>query len=199
MKNIHKVDFATYLQGKPSLFPDKIWAFKFRYCSPHRYRDFEAKYANRFDPYGFISWNKLNPKIHTIRKDVSDKLKKGDVIRPVINLNTPQEFQFATNIEIKGIQSIEINYDRKKDLQPIITIDGKSIKPIGCETPVRKNNRLYADELKAAQEYDDFFSDFYLNCGFDHAEDFIRFFPENYKGKIIHFTNFKYNLESSKS
>ena len=191
---VHKIDFTTHIHLRPSFFPDKIWSHLIRSGKSSGYRNFETDYAKRFKNTGFLDWKVLNPKIHTIRRDKENALKKGDGIIPVIYKGTFSEFEFAPTLEIKSIQEIEIEYDRTKDMQPIITIDGKTLKPIGFIAPYRRNEKLSINELKEARRYDNFFTDLCLNCGFDLEEDFIRFFPENYNGKIIHFTDFKYNL-----
>ena len=83
-------------------------------------------------------------------------------------------FRFAPRIPVVSIQEIEIIYytDREtliKDLPP------KKAVVVG-------NSRLNQIEIEQLAQ----------NDGFDTIEDFFAYFNDDFKGKIIHWTNLKY-------
>jgi len=107
------------------------------------------------------------PKLHTIREDKKNLWKAGNDIHFVINNRTPQRFQFAPVVKCVSTQRIEILHGLKSDKQAFVAVDGKT---------------LHISDIKRLA----------INDGFDSVDDFFAWFKEDFKGKIIHWTNLKY-------
>lgn len=137
---------------------------------------------------GLIDWYAHIPKYHTFRKDEQDRWKVGMKIHPVINNRTKDRFQFMPEMEVKGIQKIEIKYHgpvikaANRD-RVLIHIDDRFI---GCASWDHVN-QMYVD-----QNYNRNITKVALNDGFDSVEQFFAWFNEDWSGKIIHWTDLKY-------
>ena len=115
-----------------------------------------------------------HPKLHTIREDKNDRWKVGNEIHFYINCRQPNMFLFAPVLPVVSTQKVEIKWigfvsgDR-----PWVKVDGKSIYTVDqIET-----HKM----LELAQ-----------NDGFDTVEAFFEYFNEEFKGKIIHWTDKRY-------
>ena len=117
---------------------------------------------------GYIDYDKvanLPVKIHTIREDKTNRWDVGTKIHFVINSRTKNRFQFAPVVLVKSIQSFEIKYYKKNGANKVdILVDGASV-----------SLNLLAQ-----------------NDGFDSTGEFLDYFNTNFKGKIIHWTDFEY-------
>jgi len=107
-------------------------------------------------------------KIHSIRLDPSERWKKGTVIHfwrgnPRNTQSTPKPHQFH-ELGCTSVQKIQVFYTED---DPRIVIDGRDLDPEEFETLAK-------------------------NDGFDSVQDFFNFFNENFKGKLVHWTSFKY-------
>ena len=112
------------------------------------------------------------PKIHTIREDKADLWKPGRKIHPVVFNRTKDRFQFAPVLECKSVQKFEIEYINDGN-EVIIVIDG---------------THFYNSLLNINKGI----GELATNDGFISPLYFLSFFKENFRGKIIHFTDFKY-------
>lgn len=133
------------------------------------------------------------PKIHTFREDPHNRWKAGMKVQMVyrgagykiidhFNKDIPELDK------IKSIQKIKIKYHCSDSMEcnPIITIDGK----------------LYGDfakfpnlDLKEAAQKG--FKELRLLCGndgFESVSQFKKWFKKDWEGKILHFTDFRYEL-----
>lgn len=105
-------------------------------------------------------------KIHTIREDASDRWHEGRIIHFDTNVRTPDQYRFKEDV-CKGVQEISFDYKDEKLVVPIIRIDGKRLG--------------HLDAMFLAQ-----------NDGFKSVHDLINWFDSDFKGKIIHWTDFRY-------
>lgn len=112
-------------------------------------------------------------KIHTIRVDKTKRWKPGIIIHFANGVRTKNYTQFHKGKCI-STQAIEIrNVFRKTDFDTYtfvrrdVYIDGRL---------------LSTDEIWQLA----------LNDGFDNPEDFFKWFNQDFKGKIIHWTDFRY-------
>ena len=112
-----------------------------------------------------ISFNS-QPKIHTISADFKNRWQVGRKIHAVYNNRQKNQFQFAPTFTVKGIQTIEIKW----------------IMP-PCQITVKIDNKLLS--LKDIQRLA-------INDGFENLGEFTSWFNTDFKGKIIHFTDFIY-------
>lgn len=106
------------------------------------------------------------PKYHTIRRDLYNRWKSGMEIHFVINNRTKDRFQFAPVLKAKTIQKIEIeNFGYYQD--NLIFVD---------------NRELNMEEMEQLAR----------NDGFPNLKAFFQYFNEDFEGKLIHWTDFKY-------
>ena len=98
--------FTQKLNGKPSYFVEKIWqslpaklALESNYFSGGLMR---KNYKFSDDAYD------MKPKMHTIRKDSSNRWKAGNDIHFTINVRTKNQFQFVPVVKCISVQIIEI-------------------------------------------------------------------------------------------
>lgn len=121
----------------------------------------------------FITSIKSGTKIHTIREDKPNRWRKGNIIHFATGVRTKDYNQFHQGI-CTGVQRVFMTYAYNDLIQ--ISVNGKEL--FG-----------YNERLKFAQ-----------NDGFETWEEFFNwFFPlikenpdKEFKGKIIHWTDFKY-------
>jgi hypothetical protein len=106
------------------------------------------------------------PKIHTIREDKNNRWKAGMIIHAYYNVRQKNMLQFAPDFKCNGIQEIEIKYYLPGQI-PFVYVDGKMLS-------FNQVNKLV------------------VNDGFFNARYFFEFFTKDFKGKIIHFTDFRY-------
>jgi len=114
------------------------------------------------------SLDSFNPKLHTIRHDPKNLWKPGRKIHPVVFNRTKKRFQFAPVLECKSVQKIEIKYN---NYSRNIFIDNNHLT-------------MYYQDLNKLSK----------NEGFNLVDDFFRFFNKDFEGKIIHWTNYKYQF-----
>lgn len=103
-------------------------------------------------------------KIHTIRKDSKNRWKQGNKIHFATGIRTKHFNCFLTG-ECKSIQKVKIEYDLSHAAK--VYIDDRLL------------NHREIFELAT-------------NDGFEGAHDFFQWFNEDFEGKIIHWTTFKY-------
>lgn len=117
-------------------------------------------------------------KIHTIREDKTERWKTGNKIHFVINNRTKNRFQFAPIFLVKSIQTIEIKHTTlENEIKRVdLWIDSKII---GRYFP--NTGQYYSSLLSLA-----------LSDGFESVKAFFEWFSEDFKGKIIHWTEHKY-------
>lgn len=165
--------FSTQLNGKPTYFVERI------------HKGIRENYMLApVDPsihypvnYNFQAKSIVPSKIHTIREDKKDRWKVGNKIDFFINCRQKDMFRFAPVLPVVSIQEIEIIYvltGKKLELQPIVFIDKKFFY----------HNLISKDTSKMMQ--------LSQNDGFDSIGQFFDYFNKNFKGKIIHWTDFKY-------
>lgn len=153
--------FSTQLNGKPTYFVEKIH-------KSFRLHDVNMKAA--IDPrvhyppdYNFVAKDKFRAKIHTIREDKKDRWKPGTKIDFFINCRQPNMFRFAPVLNVVSVQNIEIKFSEfLNDVE--IKIDGKL------------NTTEQNQELA-------------WNDGFENLWLFLIYFSEDFRGKIIHWTD----------
>jgi hypothetical protein len=175
--------FSTQMNGNPTYFVEKIlnglvennlitgdeWVYR---MNPPPL----VKYPKA---YGFV-FNQIQlfkPKLHTIREDEKDRWKAGNKIDYFINCRQKDMFRFAPVLPVVSTQKVEIKwFEWFGEKMVRVFIDGKAF------AWVKINTMLVAGEmLQLAQ-----------NDGFDTIEDFFAYFNEDFKGKIIHWTELRY-------
>lgn len=105
-------------------------------------------------------------KIHTIRGDESNRWKPGNKIHFATGVRSKQYNQFRSGV-CSRVQDIEIIYGNMSNQFPEIYIDG-----------------IY-------QTTEDV-EELAYNDGFDSVDDFRSWFSDDFIGKIIHWTDYKY-------
>lgn len=110
-------------------------------------------------------------KIHSIREDSKDRWRVGMTVHFTIFNRSPKSFQFYLG-ECVSIQSFEVKWYPSG---AVVLIDG----------------RIYHDgtDISSDKKKINFLA---LNDGFLGERSFLTWFSSDFKGKIIHWTNFKY-------
>ena len=114
----------------------------------------------------FISPITEGTKIHTIREDKHNRWKPGQIIHGATGVRTKNYNQFFEDV-CQSVQTIEIKWKDDYLNNVKVIIDGRELN--------------LDEKVKIAK-----------NDGFKNLFDFFLWFDENFKGKIIHWTNFKY-------
>lgn len=165
--------FSTQMNGKPTYFVEKILRGIEIYKAPINLLDF-WKYTG----YDLFSKQHITPKIHTFREDEKDRWKAGNKIDYFINCRQKDMFRFAPVLPVVSTQKVEIKWFELFDKKMVrVFIDNKSFACMKFSDEMI----ITGDMLQLAQ-----------NDGFDTIEDFFAYFNEDFKGKIIHWTDLKY-------
>lgn len=164
------LSFSTKIKGKPTYFIEKIWKSILREGVACNLIDLNIKLRDTLHLIGNYVIATYKPKLHTIREDKANRWNAGSKIHFVINNRTKNRFQFAPVVKCVSVQKIEIKYfsnfgDWMGDT--LTLIDGMAVKVDVIETLAK-------------------------NDGFENVEDFFAYFNKNFTGKIIHWTDFKY-------
>lgn len=167
-----KLSFETKFYNQPNYFIEKIWRGLLIGS-----QDFERSYQNyqrrHLEKFG-VCWDGvdfgefLEPKLHTIRKDLDHEWSPGKVIQLVINLNAAEEFHFAPQLNCVAVQRIHIDYSGLiKENGPAVFLDYELLDQ---ETLARLA----------------------VNDGFPTIADFFLYFHQEFTGNLIHWTPVKY-------
>lgn len=166
-----KLSFGTEVNHQPNYFVEKIW--KGLLLGPgymeESYINYQGRYITKFgkcwdgDNFGEF----LEPKIHTIRRDLDNEWAAGLDIQLVVNLNTVDEFQFAPTLTCQSVQRISIDYSNLINEGPAVFVDYELL------------DRETLSHLAK-------------NDGFPTIADFFLYFNEEFTGNLIHWTSLKY-------
>ena len=167
--------FSQYIDKKPTYFVEKILKSIQHLPVGKEFRDYVLS------DYYQEAFNDIeNPKIHTIRADTKNRWKVGSKIHMVINNRTKNRLQFAPVLEVKQVQDFEIKYEVKEnDTLVYVYIGNKYYGQVRLHHCKVSSYMLSVHKLA-------------INDGFDSVNDFLEYFSEDFKGKIIHWTDFKY-------
>ncbi len=123
-----------------------------------------------------------HPKIHSLREDVHNRWGHGSMINYYIAARTRTRFEFGPYIPCTGTQEIEINYFN--DQNPVFTGQVSKI----AKDHYNEVEVVVSDRVMTIKEIDKLA----LNDGFKSTQDFFNYFNKDFKGKIVHWTDFKY-------
>lgn len=167
-----KLSFGTAVNHQPNYFLEKVW--KGLLEGPgnleESYLNYQSRYLEKFGSFweGDTFGEFLEPKIHTIRRDADNEWREGMDIQLVINIDTPDEFQFAPLLKCQSVQRIQIDYSNLiSDNGPAVFIDYELL-----------------DRATLAQMV--------MNDGFPTIDDFFLYFNEEFTGNLIHWTPLRY-------
>lgn len=128
----------------------------------------------KIKPTNFVDKIKNGVKLHTIRQDSSRRWKAGNSIQFATGVRTKYYDKFKEG-ECKSVQEIEIQYLNYSGADyPIVVIDG-----FHFYNPIVNIDYGMVDLA--------------INDGFDSIEDFFKWFKEDFKGVLIHWTDMKYD------
>lgn len=168
-----KLSFGTEVNHQPNYFLEKIWKGLLQGTGQleESYLNYQSRYLEKFGQFweGDTFGEFLEPKIHTIRRDQDNEWRAGMDIQLVINLNTPDEFQFAPLLKCQSVQRIQIDYSNLiSDKGPSVFIDYELL-----------------DRATLARMV--------MNDGFPTIDDFFLYFNEEFTGNLIHWTPLIYD------
>lgn len=174
------------LAGQPNYFIQKIWmGLPDRSKVKSVYDIFYENHVYKLNKPWDIPNARIEPKLHTIREDLSNRWCRSMDIHFVINNRTKNHFQFAPVVKCVSVQEIEIYHNVRLD-ELVYDRDGLSI--FGCD--------IYGNRKRVLVDGNDLswskIRGLALNDGFPSAEAFFDYFNKDFKGKIIHWTDFKY-------
>lgn len=118
------------------------------------------------------------PKIHTIRK--GHRWKAGTKMHMAIGVRTPDYYQFNTGEYAALDHCVSV-----QDIEIIPATDQYPRRVI-----VRWENWHYRPDMRIVSGKD--IELLAKNDGFESVDDFWNWFKEDFKGQIIHFTDFRY-------
>lgn len=121
--------------------------------------------------------SELKSKLHTIREDKTNRWKAGMKIDFFINVRQKNMFRFAPVLPVVSTQTFQVTYNGTTRAVYI----NDMLYYFGEPNEVTENIPNYRRMLQLAQ-----------NDGFDTIEDFFEYFSQDFKGKIIHWTDKKY-------
>lgn len=176
------LSFKTKIHGKPTYFVEKILkTFDERDCSEAEREMLNEAILNGYlDP---IKYDEVKPKLHTIRKDDKNRWKAGMMIDFFINARQKDMFRFAPKIPVISTQRIRIKYTTSSGNTPLIYVEVFGETDWKCLDTY--NPDLKISSFKIIEKLA-------INDGFENLEEFFQYFNENFEGKIIHWTDFKY-------
>lgn len=166
--------FSTQMNGQPTYFVEKIWQSFPNEFTIDNFDDFEIYKGYDFDQNAID----LLPKFHTFREDEKDRWKAGNKIDYFINCRQKDMFRFAPVLPVVSTQKVEIRW---------FQLFEKKMVKVYIDTLifgwVKFDDQMYVtgNMLQLAN-----------NDGFDTIEDFFAYFNEDFKGKIIHWTDLRY-------
>jgi len=161
--------FTLTINNKPTYFVEKIW----KSIKDHEITQelVNPTFSNYFD---WSIFGNVEPKLHTIRPDTTNRWHEGNKIHFYINCRQKNMFQFAPVLKVVSIQDVFMTYGYNDLIQ--ISIDGT--------------------ELFGFKEREQFA----MNDGFDTWQDFFDYFypvimsnpKKEFTGKLIHWTDKRY-------
>ena len=119
----------------------------------------------------------IKQKIHTIREDKKDRWNSYRIIHMFYNARQKGMRPIAPVVPCVSTQKVRIEYTGKQGVE--IYIDDNIFY---SQSKHGMTNVIHRDRMQILSH----------NDGFDSTEDFFRWFDKDFKGKIIHWTNFKY-------
>jgi hypothetical protein len=167
-------DGPKNLKGKPTYFVERIWRGLDKLTTPKQQEMYfldnghkDCLMIRRNPDYTGIF--QKPQKIHTIRLDKSDRWKPGYLIHFIIFPRTKKQFQFAPLMPVVSVQKIWItNSNGNRSIK--VTDGNMGARVLGPESEKQLSR----------------------NDGFDSVEDFYSYFKEDFEGKIIHWTHYRY-------
>ncbi len=110
-------------------------------------------------------------KVHTIREDKKNRWSTGQKIDGYCGNGKGKREKFFEDT-CHSTQTISIVYGDNKLARPTIMVDGQELSEVEC--------------IKLA-----------VNDGFNSLDDFLGWFSDDYKGKIIHWTGLRYQPKTA--
>ena len=180
------------LTGQPTYFVEKVIAcLHFDLMSGSILNDFlqdaskQLKYKSKQEFIDKIISLKNNTKKHTIRGDKKGRWILGRLIDFFIGVRTKSMFRFAPKVPVISTQEISIKHYEK---YVCIGVENKDMEGVTTLCFYHKTKEGY----KQCWNGTNLIERIALNDGFDSVDDFFEWFIEDFKGKIIHWTELTY-------
>lgn len=168
------LSFSTHIKNEPTYFVEKI-------INSLDVDQFERLVTTNIQNGAYQSpkyrniANGFPAKIHTIREDKPDRWRAGNKIHCVLFNRTKDRFQFVPTMKCLSVQPIRILWIDETPVVYLLESEEIGFMPFA-----------YEGYNEAALEV------IAKNDGFDSVEAFFNWFSEDFEGKIIHWTDFKY-------
>lgn len=157
---------SKFPNGKPTLFWQKLRAGQLIGAEPGKIMFMPGR--------GQEHWEcdyRVKPKLHTIRHDRAGRWRAGRSVQGYYAART-KKMRKIFEATCYSVQFIEIKYEQGKLNPPCVYIE------------TTKDNWVKLDAEKIEQ--------LAINDGFDSSAHFFEWFNDDFEGKIIHFTNYRY-------
>ena len=165
--------FSLQINGKDMHFMEKILCGHF--WDMEMTHEMVSAFINPAFDEKYLDTNK--PKLHSIRDDKTNRWRAGMPIQMVVGNRTKQRLQFAPTVPCTKVQAFKIvTHYHDNTTGSTVFIDGKEIG-----SAFWQNCMLVATGITLKK--------FIQNDGFDDVNEFFEYFPEQYTGKLIHWTN----------
>lgn len=170
-----KIGFAEQIKDKPTFFVEKIH----KCLRDNLNVGIDTSVFYPFE-YNFYVKDKCRPKLHTITKDEENKYDPGEVLEMMMN-----DYQFTPSVSIISTQ--EIFMTRRGSMLEITIAKAESYLG-GDDFYLGAFQQGKLAENEGFDEYDGF-RNYFLNAIEEHGKKTGNYW---FKGKIIHWTDFRY-------
>lgn len=185
--------FSTQLNGKPTHFVEKVLSGLLCYdLEPEETQKSIVHYstfsAAKYE-WTFEMVKEAKPKFHTIREDKKNRWKVGTNIDFFINCRQKDMFRFAPVLPVVSTQKIEFIWKENTENHTCLGTKFDRICTIKIDDNFYGDAYLLNDSVVSSSYTIPTFAN---NDGFDTPDKLFAYFNEDFKGKIIHWTDFKY-------
>lgn len=184
--------FSTQLNGKPTHFVEKIWK-SLKNIDFETYDKIEKLLSEEelTEPFeiDYSIYKNVDPKIHTIREDKKNRWKVGTKIHFFINCRQKDMFRFAPVLPVVSKQKIELIWKENTENHTFLGTKFDRICTIKIDDRFYGDAYLFNGSVVSSSYTIPTFAN---NDGFDTPDELFAYFNKNFKGKIIHWTDFKY-------
>ena len=177
--------FSTQINNRPTYFFERIWEglLRFNFDTDIEYQLFLNAHHQQFGEYW--DWfpdehtRLTNTKGHTIREDKNNRWHAGTMIDFFINTRQKEMFRFAPVLPVVSVQKIEIKW---------FTFFDKKLVRVFIDDEQFESVKIDNSHLQTTGRMEEFAQ----QDGFDTVTEFFEYFNEDFKGKIIHWTDKRY-------
>lgn len=183
--------FSETLNDMPTAFVELIWRSLLRHnlAPVDAYNRAQSEYLAKFgqpwyNPVGLHPAGDI-AKDHTIRRDENHRWQPGKMIHFIVNNRSPRRFQFAPLVPVVKVQPITFEWQwaitganwQERNVCTI-TVEGRLLGTARTDAETGKVMSASPNVHTLARR-----------DGFKDVQGFLDYFKEDFRGRIIHWTN----------